>query len=322
MTKVRNFNFNQLKYAATLALLSCTFAATFTAFGRPPLQISVLLTQNTDAYQSFVDALQTQLRRTLGDQAQIQVQSGETPAEDAATLLVAVGWPAAQRVLRRDPSIPVIATFFSQYSITADLTRYEPQRLAPLTVLYLDQPVERYLRLIRAALPHATRVGVLYGPSSRKQSTALRAAAQRDRFTLKEVELTAQDNVVRVLDSLLAMIDVLLVLPDPEVSSDKNVYPLLLSSYRRGIPVIGFSKAYVHAGALAAVYSTPQQLGQQTATMIIHFLQSNPRHFPPPQPPVDFQISVNPSVARSLGLTMPDEQALYQHVRAFEAVSR
>ena len=112
------------------------------------------------------------------------------------------------------------------------------------------------------------------------------------------------------------------VLPDPEVSSDKNVYPLLLSSYRRGIPVIGFSKAYVHAGALAAVYSTPQQLGQQTATMIIHFLQSNPRHFPPPQPPVDFQISVNPSVARSLGLTMPDEQALYQHVRAFEAVSR
>lgn len=231
-----NFNINQFKYAATLVLLSFVLAATSTAFGRPPLQIVVLLTQHNEAYQSFVDALQTQLRRILGDQAQIQVQSGETPAEDAATLLVAVGWPAAQRVLQRDPSIPVIATFFSQYSITADLTRYEPQRLAPLTVLYLDQPVERYLRLIRAALPHATRVGVLYGPSSRKQSTALRAAAQRDRFMLKEVELTAQDNVVRVLDSLLAMIDVLLVLPDPRSPAIRMFIPCCFPAIAEASP--------------------------------------------------------------------------------------
>ena len=39
---------------------------------------------------------------------------------------------------------------------------------------------------------------------------------------------------------------------------------ILLTSYRRGVPLVGLSQAYVNAGALAAIFSTTEQLAEQT----------------------------------------------------------
>ena len=286
------------------------------AVAADPARIAVVLSQEGDAYQAFYEALRERLHAVLGDRMHLQRRVLPV-GELSAALLVGAGRLASAEILQRYPATPTVATLLPRH-VAADLARSGQRRAAPATALYLDQPLDRHVGLIRAVLPPATRVGVIYGPTSRADRTDLAAAARRAGLELREAEFAAGDNIVRVLEPLLAQSEVLLVLPDPEVSSPRNVYPLLMASYRKGIPVIGFSAAYVEAGALAAVYSSPAQLGEQAADWIAQLLGREPGGWPPPQPPRDFQVGVNRHVARSLGLAVPTDVELHRQLRARE----
>ena len=109
---------------------------------------------------------------------------------------------------------------------------------------------------------------------------------------------------------LLENSDVLLSLPDPLVFNSGTIHHLLVATYHQKIPVIGFSRAFVEAGALLAVYSTPAQTGRQAAEIVQQVLRTPVRALPPPQYPKYFAIAVNRRVAASLGLEVPDEQTL------------
>ena len=100
------------------------------------------------------------------------------------------------------------------------------------------------------------------------------------------------------------------------VVSRDTAQSLLLTTYRANIPVIAFSHAYVRAGALAAVYSTPEQIGQQTGEAILRLNQSGSWNLPKPQYPKYFSVSVNSQVARSLGLEIESEQVLVEKLKS------
>ena len=36
--------------------------------------------------------------------------------------------------------------------------------------------------------------------------------------------------------------------------------PLLLTTYRAGVPIVAYSESYLQAGAVVALYSTPPQI--------------------------------------------------------------
>lgn len=79
--------------------------------------------------------------------------------------------------------------------------------------------------------------------------------------------------------------------------------------------MMAFSPAYVRAGALLAVYSTPTQIGQQAGALARGVLLGQPLGVP--QYPLQFEISVNEHVARSLGLKLDADQ-LAERLRRLE----
>ena len=58
------------------------------------------------------------------------------------------------------------------------------------------------------------------------------------------------DELYPKLESILASSDVLMAVPDSMIYSSSNIRNILLTSYRRGVPLVGVSQAYVNAGAL------------------------------------------------------------------------
>ena len=117
---------------------------------------------------------------------------------------------------------------------------------------------------------------------------------------------------------MLDRIDVLLALPDVKIHNRRNVSSILLTTYRNRIPLIGFSSAYVKAGALAAIYSTPENIGDQLAELTVQLLTADgimqqviyPKYF---------SLSINSRVARSLGLQLQfDSEDLAQLIRDAE----
>lgn len=180
-----------------------------------------------------------------------------------------------------------------------------------LSAVFLDQPPARQLELIRLALPAVRNVGLLVGGESRGHSAALEKSAKERGMELVSSPV-GQSGLFPALQQVLADAEVLLALPDPTVFNSQTAANILMAAYRRQVPLVGFSPAYVKAGALLALYSTPTQVGARGGEVLRQAMAG--KSLPPPQWPREFTVGVNQDVARSLGLAL-DEQLLGEQLR-------
>ncbi|MDP2134515.1 MAG: ABC transporter substrate binding protein [Sulfuritalea sp.] len=180
-----------------------------------------------------------------------------------------------------------------------------------ISAVFVDQPPERQMELVRLALPGIRKVGMLFSADFKAQAAALeRAAAERG---LQLLALPVDSGgLFAGLQSLLPDVDVLLAQPDPIVFNSQTAANILMAAYRRKLPLIGFSPAYAKAGAMLALYSTPAQIGRRGGELLGQALSGGV--LPHPQGPREFTVSVNPDVARSLGFVL-DEAQLGERLR-------
>lgn len=223
-------------------------------------------------------------------------------------LVVTLGTEPARTVLQARPSVPVVCAFLPQ-SAYATLVAGEPAH-SPVTALYLDQPFARQFRLIRLALSAAVRVGVVLGPESRRYAAVLREAAGRNRLQLKIETISESRQLIGALHRVLEDSDILLAVPDPQVFNRQSLPNVLITAYRQGKPVAGYSRASVSAGALLAAFSTPAQIGRQLGEMLAAHLLHRESGLPSPMYPRYVSVEVNRHVAHSLGLILPRTEQL------------
>ena len=176
------------------------------------------------------------------------------------------------------------------------------------SAIFLDQPIERQLHLAQMINPGKKRIGILLGPVSESLKPNLEEIAARLEIELHIETVKDSDQVGPKLRDIFKRSDTLLSIPDPVVFNRKTIRSVLLSSYHSRIPVIGFSKAYVKAGALAAVHSTPEDIGRNIAHFMRDLLENNNK--PASVYPSFFSVTVNGDVARSLGLHIKSSEEL------------
>jgi len=188
---------------------------------------------------------------------------------------------------------------------------FSPGRLA---FVYIDQPVERSLALLAALMPDKTRVGTLVSSGNGDLLNVLDREAQRHGFTLVPSVVDEPNAVGPSLRQILLDSEVFLLLPDAVVLSGTNLQSLLMASYRLRVPVLGFSPGIVKSGAVAAVFSTPGQIGSQGGSMARRWVGGSA--LPPSQYASQYSLDINTHVARSLGLSLPAEQMLVKTLGA------
>ena len=274
------------------------------------MEAAIVISQADELHSSFVDAL----RAALPPDAPVRLSpAGSTDGRldeallERADLAIAVGYPAAEALARRE-SRPTLAVLVVEQSVRKLRARHPNARLYAIV---LDQPPERQMSLIRSVLPDAHSVGVVLGLQSAPQRAALSDAATRHGLTALFAQVEDPSTLLESLDPLLATTDLILATPDPAVSNAINVRPMLLTTYRRRLPVFAYSQAYVDAGALAAVFSSPADIARQVADWLARGRRDRPE---PPftETPRYFRIAVNRQVARALRLAVPDDAQLAQ----------
>lgn len=253
----------------------------------------MVLSEKGGAYQEFATALNMQL---AGGNVAVTLLVPEMPLPEA-DLVVTAGMRASAGVAQT-PALPQLAVLVPKEGYAK---LQQGRSNAGLSAIYLDQPYRRQLDLISALLPASRRIGLLYAGEP-FEIAALRALAQSRKIELYERKVTSPGNLFITLQELLISSDVLLALPDGEIYNSSSIRNILLATYRSRVPLIGFSAGYVKAGALGAIYSTPEQIAQQTAAIIRQYAET--RVLPPAQFAKEFEVLVNEQVARSLGLTL------------------
>jgi len=282
--------------------------------------VAIVVSDDSPAHRETAEAVRAELVRASGAVATVTVLPVSALASQPAGSMqaaVAVGTQAARALALRDPRLPVLGTLIPRTSYERILAESGHSRdSGRFSAVFIEQPLERQFELVRQALPGTPRVGLLLGPESAPQLDTVRGAATARKLRLNVQRVVDAQDIYPALQRLLGETDVLLALPDPTVFNSGTVPHILLTTYRQRIPLVGFSAAYVRAGAVLALYSTPEQIGRQAAEMLRSGLAAG--HLPPPQYPRQFVVGINPHVARSLEIVIDDAETLQRKVLAAE----
>lgn len=301
--------------------LACICLMTYTFSGNAAAEdvVWLALSDNGSAYAEAAEAARREIQRNNAASVEIHPwQQFLTPGRTPPRIIVAVGSGAFAGLADSDVHAPLLATLLPR----AVFERHDDKagrngRIR--SAVFLDQPATRQIELLRLTLPERRRVGILVGPESKHAVPLLRRTAAERGLTLASNEASPGGNLFSFLQDLLDESDVLLALPDPAIFNGLTIQNILTAAYRRRIPLVGFSPAYIKAGALLALYSTPTQVGTQTGEIVRTFLGGRP--LPTPQGPREFSVGVNADVARSLGIAL-DADAVPRWIEQLRAKER
>lgn len=295
--------------------MTYTLSVAGSSAGAAEVAVWIALSEEGEAYAEAAAAVAAEIERPGAGQADALVRPWRELTGAPPRLIVAVGSQALRGMLAGGPRVPLLAVLAPEAAFQRAVAASGDRSSS---AVLLDQPPGRQLAALRLALPALRRVGILFGPESRWQEAAFQRAAAESGFQLVTGRVDSPETLGGVLQRTLEDSELLLAVADPGVFNNASAQNILTASYRRRVPLAAFSPAYVKAGALLAVYSTPAQVGRQAGEMARDFLVGRP--LPPPQAPRDFVVGINTEVARSLGIPLraADEQPLAQQLRAAE----
>jgi putative ABC transport system substrate-binding protein len=164
------------------------------------------------------------------------------------------------------------------------------------------------LEILKEALPHASRVTVLWSrahPSHAQDLTAIRSRATELGLTLQPYDVTRledlQASFARISanrpDAILVMFDYRTVL-----------YRELITEFaiRNRLPTMFGSRGSVDAGGLMSYGPNVSEMYARAATYVDRILNGEAPHSLPVEQPTRFELVINRKTARSLGLTIPE----------------
>lgn len=214
-------------------------------------------------------------------------------ASPRGSVLVALGPRASDAVLRLALPGPAVHCLAG-----ADALR------AGLPAVASEVPADQQAAWLARLLPSARTVGMLFDPaiSTRRveaQAAALAAAGYR---TLLQ-PVPAPSALPGALDALAGRADVVLALPDGTVYTGESSRGLLMFSFRKRIPLVGPSEAWVKSGSLYALDWDYAEVGAACAALAARLADARRPAPVPPRP----RVFVNERSAGHFGIAWPPE---------------
>jgi putative tryptophan/tyrosine transport system substrate-binding protein len=216
-------------------------------------------------------------------------------------LVVAIGTKAATAAKTKFPGSPIL------YCLALD-----PSRRAltggNIGGLALDVDVKEQMALIQRALPHVTRIGVIYDePVS---GSTVREARQ---YLNSNVKLIARDvknatQAAQAIEALSGAVDAFWLLWDPVIANAANFRRLVEFSVRNKVALIAPATPFVEAGALMSISADYFETGRRAGVLARDIVEGKSRMSDiAAKPPIGPVVTVNSEVARLVGIEFPPD---------------
>lgn len=296
----------KLRIVLVAAALACRGGP---ALGAEP--VVVLLSKAGGAYEQVAAALRSELRRETEVIEELLADADKLNAKRPRAV-AAIGTEACRTAAQAKLGVPLLCALIPQIAFDA-IAR--SAKAPALSAVVLDQPLSRQMSLIRLLLPDARAVGVIFGPDSASLRDSIGDAALKRGMQVRGVQVADSAVLFPALKTVLDT-DVLLAVPDSAVYNGATAQNVLRTAFEARVPLVAFSASYVRAGALAAVYSTPAQVGSQAGRSLAAVL--NGTQIRQIQGPSEFEVGVNDQVARALGLDLEEAGRIKERLRTLE----
>jgi putative ABC transport system substrate-binding protein len=225
-------------------------------------------------------------------------------------LICAIATPMAQSAYgtAKDTDTPVIFTAITD-PILAELAKEDGTPVGNITGTSDKLPVKEQLEMIRAILPDAKTIGILYTTSEANSVSAIatyKELAPQYGFEIVESGIATTADIPLAADNLLGKVDCISNLTDNTVVS--SLPTILDKANAKNIPVFGSEVEQVKKGCLAAYGIDYYDLGIQSGKMAAQVLKGEKK-----ASEMNFETVAqasfygNTSVADKLGITLPED---------------
>jgi len=288
-----------------------------------PENIILLADKNSKVHKNITDAFKKNIEIKSIDIMSIQeFISSRDRLEKDTRLIISIGTNITAQLIELKISAPIFSIAIPKLSYQKLEKKYKESQSAgkkyPFSAIYIDQPLSRNLNLIQEILPSTKRINIALGPDTFHYSDSINNETKKRGWTTNIAKIDKEITLIKELNQTLIKSDVMLGIIDPLVFSRTSARNILLTTYRWRVPLIGISPAYVDAGALAAIHSSPNQLGAQLAEAIESLSLSHSTLLPPPQYPKKFKVSINYRVAEAMGIQIIEENELIKKLERLE----
>ena len=164
------------------------------------------------------------------------------------------------------------------------------------------------LELLREALPHLSRVAVMWNPDVRGavlDFKELEAPARSMGLRLQSVEVTQAEDLARALDSIVEARAEALVVVTPNPVTFANQRQIASFAQRHRLPSIYGVHEYAESGGLISYGASVQASYHRAAFYIDRILKGARPGDLPVEQPTTIELVVNLKTAKAIGLTIP-----------------
>jgi len=163
------------------------------------------------------------------------------------------------------------------------------------------------LELLKAAVPQASRVAVLWNPANPNKALewqATQSAAQALGVTLQSVEVRTPDDLQRAFAALTrGRADALITLAEGITVLHRSQIADFTTKHR--LPMMAAQREFVEAGGLMSYGVRVRDLYRRLAVYVAKILHGAQPADLPVEQPMKFELVINLKTAKALGLTIP-----------------
>ena len=169
-------------------------------------------------------------------------------------------------------------------------------------------PLEKQMQMIRAFLPEAKKIGILYTTNevnSQSHLETFEELAPAYDFEIVAIGVTGPSDIPLAVDSLLAQVDCVNNFTDNNVVN--NLTTLIEKANDKKIPVFGSEEEQVRNGCIASESIDYVELGRITAKMAVEIINGETVDNMPVKIISESKPVANAEVMEALGIKLPAE---------------
>ena len=256
------------------------------------------------ARQGYVEGknIEIDLQNAQGEQRNLKTISQQLA--ESSDVVLAIATPSAQSLANTTQTTPVIFSAVTD-PVSAKLveSREHPGGNVTGTSDQSSDAISTQINLIKKVLPKAKTIGILYTqsePNSVVQKDEAKRLLEEKGFTVVEKTILDSNNVKAAADSLMTEVDMVFVPTDNIISSTMETVKQV--SIKHKVPVFGGSTEMIAVGGLYNYGTNYEELGRQTARMLIRVLKGEKPENIAVELPEKLELHTNQEMADALGI--------------------
>jgi len=259
---------------------------------------------NELAKQGYIEGknIEIDLQNAQGEQRNLKTISQQLA--ESSDVVLAIATPSAQSLANTTQTTPVIFSAVTD-PVSAKLveSREHPGGNVTGTSDQSSDAISTQINLIKKVLPKAKTIGILYTqsePNSVVQKDEAKRLLEEKGFTVVEKTILDSNNVKAASESLMAEVDMVFVPTDNIISSTMETVKQV--SIKHKVPVFGGSTEMIAVGGLYNYGTNYEELGRQTARMLIRVLKGEKPENIAVELPEKLELHTNKEMADALGI--------------------